>query len=179
MNEITEIHDYNLECTGGQRFTVRLAHRIAPGLLVYRIPDGMHISSPHRWRIGHETSGRSIADAMNREDAFAGAQFLADMADWTQDRETLRTSLNAEDLYIKVSSIGMGCIPPASEPMPGNVSRNGTYTDVDIEMAAFEYEGLNALEILSAMSQSVPWMGLDTDDFNEAHSRICVLADAA
>jgi hypothetical protein len=27
------------------------------------------------------------------------------------------------------------------------------------------------------MSQTVPWMGLDTDDFNEAHNRVVALAD--
>lgn len=177
---IEEVRDYNI-VTSGKDYTVRLAHRIAPGLLVYRIPDGMHQTSPHRWRIGHEFSGRSVADAMNREDAIAGAEMLAPMTDWTQGLEDLRSSLSADDLYVRISSVGMGCIPPASEPMPGNVSHNGTYTDADIELYAAECKAseMDALEITSAMAQTVPWMGLDTDDFNEAHSRITVLADAA
>jgi len=29
------------------------------------------------------------------------------------------------------------------------------------------------------MSETVPWAGLDTEDFNEAHNRIVELADAA
>jgi hypothetical protein len=175
---IEEVRDYNI-VTSGPTYTVRLAYRIAPGLLVYRIPDGMHLTSPHRWRIGHEFSGRSVADALNREDAIAGAEMLAPMTDWTQGLKDLRNSLSADDLYVRISAVGMGCIPPASEPMPGNVTHNGTYTDADIELYAAECEGLDALQILSAMAQTVPWMGLDTDDFNEAHSRICVLADAA
>lgn len=175
-----EVLDYNIVTTG-QTYTVRLAHRIAPGLLVYRIPDDMHQTSPHRWRIGHEFSGRSVADALNREDAIAGAQMLAPMTDWTQGLEELRASLSADELYIRISYVGMGCIPPASEPMPGNVSHNGTYTDADIELYAAECkaEELDALQITCAMSATVPWMGLDTEDFNEAHGQICVLAGAA
>lgn len=177
---IEEVHDYNI-VTVGRDFTVRLAHRIAPGLLVYRIPDGMHTTSPHRWRIGHEFSGRSVADALNREDAIAGAKLLAPMTDWTQGLEDLRANLSADELYMRISSVGMGCIPPASEPMPGNVAHNGTYTDADIELYAAECkaEELDALQITCAMSATVPWMGLDTEDFNEAHGRICDLADAA
>ncbi|MFH8531591.1 hypothetical protein ACH4GE_24610 [Streptomyces tendae] len=64
--------------------------------------------------------------------------------------------------------------------MPGDVTRNGTYTDADIEQAAADYaeDGLNALEILTAMTHTVPWMALDTNDFNDAHNRIVELADA-
>ncbi|MFE3583741.1 hypothetical protein [Streptomyces vinaceus] len=177
---IEEVRDYNI-VTNARDFTVRLAHRIAPGLLVYRIPEGMHQDSPHRWRIGHESSGRSVADAMNREDAIAGAEMLAPMTDWMLGLEDLRASLSADELYVRISGVGMGCIPPASEPMPGNVAHNGTYTEADIEQYAAECkaEELDALQITCAMSATVPWMGLDTNDFNEAHGRICVLADAA
>lgn len=177
MNE--EVHDYNLATTGRQQHTVPLAHRLAPGLLVYRLPAAVHPQSPYRWRIGHETSGRSIAEALNREDAFAGANLIADITDWTQSPEALQKSIDPDRLYLQLGSVGMGCIRSGAEDMPGDVSHNGTYTDDDIKLYAAECEGLDSLQILSRMSQTVPWMGLDTDDFNEAHNRVCELADAA
>lgn len=174
---IGEVRDYYLTCAD-QRYLVPLAKEIAPGLLVYRIPDGMHPTSPHRWRIGHEKSGLSVADAMRREDAVRGAELLGPLADWTQDAASLRKHLNPNELFVKLSRVD--CIQPATEPMRGDVSRNGTYTDADIEEAAREAKasGYNALEILVAMSHTVPWMGLDTEPFNEAHNRIVRLADA-
>ncbi|MER7151217.1 hypothetical protein [Streptomyces lydicus] len=176
---IGEIREYTLTCAQGQLYTVPLAKEIAPGLLVYRIPDGMHSSSPHRWRIGHEPSGRSVADAMRREDAVRGAELLGTLADWTQDARTLHAVLDPNELFVKLSYVD--CIQPASEPMRGDVSNNGRYSEDDIREAAAEYkaDGFNALEVLVDMSHTVPWMGLDTEAFNEAHDRIVRLAEAA
>ncbi|MFI8499405.1 hypothetical protein ACIGFK_13050 [Streptomyces sp. NPDC085524] len=178
---IEEVRDYNLATVDGRSYTVPLAERIAPGLLVYRLPAAVHPQSPYRWRIGHEMSGRSIADGMNHEDALAGARLLVGMADWTQTADSLQKSLDADNLYRRLSGVGMGCVQPGTDDMPGNVAHNGTYTDADIELYAAECKAneMNALEITSAMANTVPWMGLDTDDFNEVHGRICVLADAA
>ncbi len=175
---IGEIREYTLTCAQGQLYTVPLAKEIAPGLLVYRIPDGMHSSSPHRWRIGHEPSGRSVADSMRREDAVRGAELLGSLADWTQDLHTLQASLDAAELFVKLSSVD--CIQPASERMRGDVSSNGRYTDDDIRKAAAEYkaDGFNALEVLVDMAHRVPWIGLDTEAFNEAHDRIVQLSGA-
>jgi hypothetical protein len=175
---IGEVRDYQLAMADGQAYTASLAKEITPGLLVYRIPEGMHPSSPHRWRIGHKASGRSVADAMLPEDAVKGAELLGTLADWTKDVATLRTELNPNVLFSKLSYVY--CIAPASEPMRGDVSSNGTYTDADIEEAAAEAKasGFNAADILVAMSHTVPWMGLDQNDFNEAHDRIVALADA-
>jgi hypothetical protein len=62
----------------------------------------------------------------------------------------------------------------------GDVSSNGLYTDADVEKAAeaSRADGMNAYDILIAMSHTVPWMGLDTNDFNEAHDRIVRAAGA-
>jgi hypothetical protein len=118
---------------------------------------------------------------MNHEDALAGATLLAGMADWTQTVEALQKSLDADSLYSRLSGVGMGCVRAGTDDMSGDVSHNGTYTDADIVQYAAECKAdeMNALQITSAMAHTVPWMGLDTDQFNEAHSRICVLADAA
>ncbi|MFI1161439.1 hypothetical protein [Streptomyces sioyaensis] len=173
-----EVRDYTLTCANNQVCLVPLAKEIAPGLLVYRLPDGMHPHNPRRWRIGHEASGLAVADAMLREDAVKGAELLGTLTDWTKDVDTLRGALNPEELFIKLSYVD--CVQPNSEPMRADVSRNGTYTDDDIEEAAAEAKasGFNAADILVAMAHTVPWMGLDTNAFNEAHDRIVRRADA-
>ncbi len=169
-----------LTCADGQTYTIDHAVEIVPGLLVYRIPEGMHPSSPHRWRIGHH-SGLSVADSMLREDAVAGAELLGTLADWTQDAATLKASIDPGDLFRQLSY--KNCIAPASEPFANgaDVSHNGRYTDDDIRKAAAEAkaDGFDALDILVAMSATVPWSGLDTEAFNEAHDRIVALAEAA
>lgn len=172
-----EVREYTLTC-GDQVYTVPLAKEIAPGLLVYRLPDGMHPSSPHRWRIGHEKSGLAVADAMTREHAIKGADLFGTLVDWTQDMDTLRANVDPNELFAKASRYYL--VMPASDRMNSDVSRNGTYTDADIEQAAAEYkaDGYNALEVLVDMSHRVPWLGLDTEDFNEAHDRIVQLADS-
>ncbi|MFE9398608.1 hypothetical protein [Streptomyces flavidovirens] len=165
---------------GSKTYTIDHATEIVPGLLVYRIPEGMHPSSPHRWRIGHH-SGLSVADAMLREDAVAGAELLGTVADWTQDAAALKASIDATDLFVKLSY--KYCIAPASEPLgpSADASSNGRYTDEQLQRTAAEFkaDGYNALEILVAMSGRIPWCGLDTDEFNEAHNRIAELAEAA
>ncbi|MET9517480.1 hypothetical protein [Streptomyces sp. NPDC002994] len=177
---MSAFRELTLTCPDGQSYTVDHATEIVPGLLVYRIPEGMHPSSPHRWRIGHH-SGLSVADAMLREDAVAGAELLGTLADWTQDAAALKASIDPTDLFAKLSY--KYCIAPASESLaPGaDASSNGRYTDDDIRDAAAEFKaaGFNALDVLLAMAHRIPWSGLDTDEFNEAHSRIAELADAA
>lgn len=175
---IEEVRDYDLATTGGQHYTVPLAERIAPGLLLYRLPAAVHPKSPYRWRIGHEASGRSIADGMTHEDAIAGAKKLADFADWTQSVGDLQKNVDAEALYRLIHE-HTRLTRPGWDDMDSDVSHNGTYTDADIKRYAAYCEGLDSLQILSRMSETVPWMGLDTGDFNEVHSRICELADAA
>jgi hypothetical protein len=119
---------------------------------------------------------------MTRENAFKGVQILVDSGiDWTQDTTDLKeviTDKVARDLYAKLSYAW--CDEPGSNYMPGDVSSNGTYTDTDIEDAAraAKADGFNALNVMVAMSHTVPWMGLDTDDFNEAHDRIVRAAGA-
>ena len=176
---IGEVREYRLTTTKGQHvYTVPLATEVAPGLLVYRIPDGMHPSNPNRWRIGHDTSGLAIADSLLRETAVKGAEFLGTLADWTRDSETVKAGLKFGEVMAKLSKFN--CVVPNSEFMPGDVSRNGIYADADIEEAAREAQasGFNAADILVAMSATVPWMGLDTNDFNEAHDRIVRVAGA-
>lgn len=152
-----------------------------PGLTVFRLANDYKPHSPHRWRIGHKPSGLAIADAMRHEAALHGAELLGTIADWTQDADALKASIDPDDLFAKLSY--RDCIAPASEPLaPGaDASRNGTYTEADLREAATEAkaEGFNALDILVAMSATVPWCGLDTEAFNEAHDRIVRLADAA
>ncbi|MFD4596800.1 hypothetical protein ACFWPQ_02080 [Streptomyces sp. NPDC058464] len=171
---IGEVREYTLTCADGQVYTVPLAKEIVPGLLVYRIPDGMHPSSPHRWRIGHEATGLAVADAMTREDAVGTAEVFGTLADWTQDPDTLRATVKVDDLFAKAA--GYYPILPASPAykIGGDASRNGIYTDADIEEAAREAkaDGLNAFEVLIAMSHTVPWMGLSQEAFNDAHDRI-------
>jgi hypothetical protein len=166
---------------GEQRYTVPDAIQAAPGLVVFRMPAGQSLNSPARWRIGHH-EGLGIAEAMRREDAFKGIDILVQSGiDWTQDADTIQSIVSrdiARDLYAKLSYAW--CESPGSAYMPGDVSSNGIYTDADVQAAAEEYkaDGCNALDVMIAMTHSVPWMGLDTEDFNEAHNRIVELADA-
>lgn len=161
----------------GETHTIDDAQELAPGLVLFRLPDDMAPNNPRRWRIGHKPSGLAIADAMRHEDGITGVRKLADMADWTQDKDTLQVELDVDDVFIKLS--GANCVEPNCERMTADVSRNGTYTDDDIRDAAAEAkaEGYNALDVLVAMSATVPWSGLDTEPFNEAHDRIVTLAD--
>lgn len=178
---IGDLTEYTMIVHGQQKHTVSDAVQAAPGLVVFRMPAIQSLNNPARWRIGHH-EGLGIAEAMRREDAFKGARILADTGiDWTQDTDSLKEAISdktARDLYAKLSYAW--CDEPGSHYMPGDVTHNGTYTDADIERAADEYKAdrLNSFEILNAMTHTVPWMGLDTEDFNEAHNRIAELADA-
>jgi hypothetical protein len=151
---------------------------VAPGLVVFRLPNSHKPNNPRRWRIGHH-SGNSLADAMRHEDAIKGAELAATLHDWTQDVETLRSTVDAHQLFVKLGAVD--CIEPNSERAFRDVSSNGTYTDADIEAAAAEYkaDGYSAFEILYDMAHRVPWKGLDTEPFNEAHDRIVRVAGAA
>ncbi|WP_405964782.1 hypothetical protein OG713_34600 [Streptomyces sp. NBC_00723] len=179
---IGETTEYTMIVHGQQKHTVTGAITAAPGLVVFRMPNDQSINCAARWRIGHH-GGLAIAEAMRREDAFKGIEILVQSGiDWTQDTDTIQAAICADtvgDLTSKLS--WTWCEQPGSSYMPGDVTRNGTYTDADIEAAAAEYkaDGFNAMEILHAMTHTVPWMGLDTNDFNEAHNRIADLADAA
>ncbi len=176
-----ETTDYQMVIDGEQRHTVPGAVQAAPGLVVFRMPNNQSPNYAARWRIGHH-SGLSIAEAMCRENAFKGVAILIETGiDWTQDAATIQAAVKSDavaDLTYKLSYAW--CEQPGASYMPGDVTRNGTYTDADIDEAAREAkaEGFNALEILTAMSHTVPWMGLDTNDFNEAHDRIVTAAGA-
>lgn len=154
--------------------TLDQATEPAPGLVVFRLAPDHKPNSPYRWRIAHKASGLAIADSMQHENALKGAALLAEFTDWTQDADTVKAAVDPEDMFIRLSYVW--CIEPGSQPLAQvlDASRNGTYTDVDIESAAAEFkaDGYNALEVLIAMTHRVPWMGLDTEDFNEAHNRI-------
>ncbi|MFD7616622.1 hypothetical protein [Streptomyces sp. NPDC059802] len=179
---IDEITEHKMIVRGEQRYTIRDAIQAAPGLVVFRLPAEHSINSPARWRIGHH-EGLGIAEAMRREDAFKGVEILKDTGiDWMQDTDTLKVTVGgsaARDLYAQLSYAW--CEAPGSAYMPGDVTGNGTYTDADIEAAADEFKAdrFSAYDILLAMTYRVPWMGLDTEPFNEAHGRIVQLADAA
>ncbi|MFJ5644116.1 hypothetical protein [Streptomyces sp. NPDC093223] len=177
---IGEVREHTVTSADGQVYTVPLAKEIVPGLLVYRIPDGMHPSSPHRWRIGHEASGLAIADAMTREDAVGTAEVFGTLADWTQEAESLVASVNPQELFDKAARYYPVFPASTAHRIGVDASRNGIYTDADIEEAAREAKAdeLNAYEVLIAMSHTVPWMGLDQEAFNDAHSRIVELAGA-
>lgn len=168
---------YTLLDTQYKRREIPAAEQVAPGLFLFRLPDEMSPDNPCRWRIGHH-SGRSVADSMCQENAIRGAELLATLADWTQDVATLQAAIDRSELFIKLSFVD--CVAPGSERMRGDVSNNGRYTDNDIREAAAEFkaDGYNALEVLIAMAHSVPWMGLDTDEFNEAHNRVVKLSGA-
>lgn len=160
--------------------TLDQAQEAVPGLVVFRLAPDHKPHNPQRWRIGHKASGLAIADSMTRENALKGAALLAEFTDWTQDADTIKAALSPTELFIKLSHVW--CIEPGTEPLAAgaDASRNGIYTDADIEAAAAEAKanGFNALDVLVAMSETVPWSGLDTDDFNDAHNRIAELADA-
>lgn len=178
---IGETTEYKMVISGEQRYTVPDAIQAAPGLVVFRMPNDQCLNNPARWRIGHH-EGLAIAEAMRREDAFKGIEILVRSGiDWTQDTDSIQAALGddtASDLTSKLSYAW--CDRPGSDYMPGNVTGNGIYTDADIETAAAEFkaDGYNALEVMYAMTHSVPWMGLDTEDFNEAHDRIVRAAGA-
>lgn len=169
---------YTMHGHGTERHDVHDAIPVAPGLVVFRIPDEIARTNPARWRIGHH-SGRGIAESLVRELALAAAEKIAKLYDWTLDDATLRKQIDPLDFYRNLSD-GCFSLGTYADDAHQNAARNGIYTDADIEQAAREAkaDGLNALQILNDMAHTVPWSGLDTDDFNEAHNRIAELADA-
>ncbi|MEU8525304.1 hypothetical protein AB0C77_06825 [Streptomyces sp. NPDC048629] len=153
------------------------AQELAPGLVLFRLPDEMRPTNPRRWRIGHRSSGLAIADAMRREDGVNGINLLAGLADWTKDADTLKTELTTDAVFMTLCPVD--CCEPGADRMNSNVSHNGRYTDNDIEQAARAAadEQMDGLELIAAMAHTVPWMGLDTEPFNEAHARILAIAN--
>jgi len=178
---IGETTEYRMTIQGEQQYTVPDAVQAAPGLVVFRMPAIQSLNSPARWRIGHH-EGLGIAEAMRREDALKGVEILTQSGiDWTQDTDTIKavvTDKTARDLYAKLSYAW--CEQPGSAYMPGDVSSNGTYTDADIQAAADEFKAdrFSAYDILLAMTYRVPFMGLDTEDFNDAHDKVVRAAGA-
>ncbi|MEV4424002.1 hypothetical protein AB0K23_01235 [Streptomyces sp. NPDC049602] len=162
----------------GETYTVEAIEH-TPGLVLFRLPDAIAPTNPRRWRIGHKPSGLAIADAMQHENGVAGIRKLAELADWTQDADSLQARIDTHELFMALGRID--CIEPNSERMASDVSHNGRYTDADIKEAARAAadEQMDGLELLAAMAHTVPWMGLDTEPFNKAHSRILSIANPA
>ena len=173
----TEATTYTMLGRRGEKYEVSGAVEVAPGLYVFRLPHGLALNNPARWNIGHH-SGYCVAEAMRREDALKGAELLASLHDWTKDVAFLKEEVDERALLLKLRRLN--CSPVDSQYMRGDVSNNGTYTDADVEQAAAEFaeEAFSAMEILVSMNARVPWMGLDTEDFNEAHDRIVRAAGA-
>jgi hypothetical protein len=55
------------------------------------------------------------------------------------------------------------------------------YTDDDLRTEAARHlnDGMDGLEILTAMADRAPWDALTTDDFNSAHGAVVQLVDSA
>ena len=174
----TETTNYTMRGRRGERYEIADAITIAPGLFVFRLPSDLSLNNPARWNIGHH-SGYVIAEAMTREAAFAGGEKIAPLYDWSSAVEFLREEIDDMDFYRE--QLPVDCFPLNTHYERGDVSSNGTYTDADIEEAEAEAKasGFSAADILVDMSHTVPWMGLDTNDFNEAHDRIVRAAGAA
>jgi hypothetical protein len=167
---------YTMRGRKGQSYEVAGAVQVAPGLVVFRLPGDLDLNNPARWNVGHH-SGLIVAEAMTREFAMAGAKAIAPLYDWTRNVDDLNGEIDEDTV---LSTLGRhNCGPVHSHDyLRGDVSHNGTYTDADIEKAAAASDGMNAYDILLGMAHTVPWMGLDTNDFNEAHDRIVKLAGA-
>lgn len=172
----TEVTTYTMLGKKGEEYEIPSAVEAAPGLYLFRLPADLALNNPCRWQIGHH-SGRLIAESMRREAAVKGIDYLSGIADWTREPAFLSEEVDERALFIKLSFLD--CVPINSEYMRGDVSGNGTYTDADIEKAAAASDGMSAYDILLGMAHTVPWMGLDTNDFNEAHDRIVRAAGAA
>jgi hypothetical protein len=167
---------YTMRGRRNQSYEVTGAVQVAPGLVVFRLPGDLDLNNPARWNIGHR-SGYVIAEAMTHEFAIAGAEAIAPLYDWTRDIDFLREEIDEGKVLAALG--GAHCGPVHSHDyLRGDVSHNGTYTDADIEKAAAASDGMSAYDILLGMAHTVPWMGLDTNDFNEAHDRIVRAADA-
>lgn len=158
-------------------YTVPDALPVEPGLILFRLPDGMLPNNPRRWRIGHVVSGLGIADAMRREDGIRAIRAIVALADWTQPADAVKAVVDTDELFAVL--LRHDCCMPNLDRMTSDVSHNGRYTDADIEKAAraAAEEQMDGLELLTAMAHTVPWMGLDTEPFNEAHHRILAIAN--
>jgi hypothetical protein len=165
--------------TNDGTYTVPDALPLAPGLVLFRLPDAMLPTNPRRWRVGHTPSGLGIADAMRREDGVRAIKAITALTDWSQPADAVKAAVDTDELFAVL--LRHDCCLPNLDRMTSNVSNNGRYTDADIERAARAAadEQMDGLELISAMAHTVPWMGLDTEPFNEAHSRILAIANPA
>lgn len=168
---------YTMRGKQGAAYEIEGATEIAPGLVVFRLPGDLDLNNPARWNIGHH-SGYIVAEAMTREFIVAGAEAIAPLYDWTRDVDDLTEEIDTDQVLATLGKHHCGAVHTHGY-LRGDVSRNGTYTDADIEQAVAASDGMSAYDILLAMTNTVPWMGLDTNDFNEAHDRIVTAAGAA
>ncbi|MEU8642322.1 hypothetical protein AB0C91_10430 [Streptomyces sp. NPDC048674] len=168
--------DYTMRGRKGATYEVTGAVQVAPGLVVFRVPGDLDLNNPARWNIGHH-SGLVVGEAMTREFAMAGAAAIAPLYDWTRDVDNLNRDVDDDKVLSALGRHNCGTVH-SHDYLRGDVSRNGTYTDADIEQAAAASDGMSAYDILLGMAHTVPWMGLDTNDFNEAHDRIVTAAGA-
>lgn len=169
-----ETTPYTMRGRQGQTYEVSDAIQIAPGLVVFRLPGDLDLNNPARWNIGHH-SGYVVAEAMTRQFALAGAEAIVPLCDWTHDVDFLTEEIDEDKVLTALGKHHCGAVHSHGY-LRGDVSRNGTYSDADIEQAAAASDGMSAYDVLLAMAHTVPWMGLDTNDFNEAHDRIVTLA---
>jgi hypothetical protein len=167
---------YTMRGKQGAAYEIEGAVQTAPGLVVFRLPGDLALNNPARWNIGHHSS-YIIAEAMTHEFAIAGAEAIAPLYDWTRGIEFLREEIDEDKVLTELGKHYCDVVNGHGYHR-GDVSRNGTYTDADIEQAAAASDGMSAYDILLGMAHTVPWMGLDTNDFNEAHDRIVTAAGA-
>lgn len=106
--------EHTIHCEQGPATVQARGH--VPGLLVYRIPATVHVTSRRRWRLGHH-GGLVIAAALAEHEAHAGAWEIRDRADWTQDAPELTASVTGlADLYADLEAVG--CYHPNDATAP-------------------------------------------------------------
>jgi hypothetical protein len=91
---VTTTIDLKARTVDGHTLIVEAEPTAVPGLAIYQLPPEYLPEGWNTWRIVHTSSGLGVGTAPTRGNALGAVAYLADLADWTVDPDTLRVTVD-------------------------------------------------------------------------------------